>query len=123
QPSPKRFEKISTWFEFVVITHGFTTGFVITFVASLARPGFNFLERIGLDGMQPVDLAALRRGKLHIAIQIHGVKREIDFLHVAPVELILNFRARQKYVADADVHLRISDVSDLLLRLLPITRF
>src|SRR6185312_2654634 len=54
--------------------------------------------------------------------QIDGIEREIDFLHVAPVELILDFRAGQENIPDAHVHFGPRDGYDLLLRLVPIAR-
>ncbi len=60
--------------------------------------------------------------ELHIAIEFDRIQRQFDLLHVPPVQRVLDLRVGQKNVADAHAQLRLRDVLDLLLRLLPITR-
>ncbi len=59
---------------------------------------------------------------MDITIQFHGVECQLDLFHVAPVELILNFRVGQKHVPHTHIYSGLDDVLDLLHRLLPITR-
>src|SRR5215831_13228010 len=69
--------------------------------------------------MQP----ALVIVQIDVAIEFNRVKREVDALHVAPIEVILNLGIGQKNILDANADLNFGDVFDLLLGLLPITGF
>ena len=72
-----------------------------------------------MDRLQPGNLVA----QLYVAIQFDRIKRQFDFLYVAPIQKVLDLGIGQEHVWDAEADLRIGNIANLLLRLLPIPRF
>ena len=113
------FENVSTGRKFFVEADGGVAGFVVALVLGIARPALQLLASFERDVLHPVAPVV---AELHITVQLDGIQREFDLFHVAPVQRVLHLGAGQEEVGHHHVELRIGDLLDGLLRLLPITR-
>ena len=72
-----------------------------------------------MDGLQPGNLFA----QLYVAIQLDRIKRQFDFLYVAPIQKVLDLGIGEENIRNTEADLRVGNIANLLLRLLPISRF
>ena len=130
------FQHVSAGLEFGVEVEGVVAGLVVVgFPLTRLRqplpigwgegrvrdmcPRLELLQFGDINGPEPI-LALFT--ELHIAIEFDRIKRQLDLLHIAPIQVVLDFRIGQEDVAHANAELRLGDVLDLRLRRLPIVR-